>query len=387
MELLLAGSLALLAYAYAGYPLLAGLLARIAPRPHQRGAIEPDVSLVILAYNEERALARKLENTLALDYPREKLEIVVASDGSTDRTDEITGSFSGRGVRLFRAEDHPGKSGTTSRVVPTLRGEILVFSDATGLYGRGALRALVQGFADPEVGAVSGRVVYRYQGSAAAEGFRAYQRLVVFSRRAESEWGTETSVSGSISALRRSLFRAIPPHLDYDFAHPLHVAQAGLRTVYEADATSEEEARERAGSEFRARVRMAILAWSFVPYWLRGLPELRGATYLFQFVSHKLLRWSSPLLLIALLLSSARLASTSGFARALFVAQLLLYAGAAAGYLLPARGALARVLGPPLFFATINLAFLLGLLRALSGARIGPWETARDQNLSPPEPR
>jgi cellulose synthase/poly-beta-1,6-N-acetylglucosamine synthase-like glycosyltransferase len=381
---LLVASLSLLLYVYAGYPLLASLLARAARRPVRKAPGEPHVSLVIVAYNEERDLARKLENTLALDYPSERLEIVVASDGSTDRTDEIASDFAARGVRVFRADDHPGKSGTTSRVVPTLRGEILVFSDATGMYAPDALRALVANFADPEVGAVSGRVIYRYRGSAAAEGFRAYQRMVVAARSAESEWGTETSVSGSICAVRRELFLAIPPHLDYDFAHPLHVAQAGLRTVYEAAAISEEQARERAGSEFQARVRMAVLAFSFVPYWLRALPRVRRAGYLFQFVSHKLLRWLAPLPLLGLLISSASLATSSSLARALLAAQVALYAAAAGALLLPDRARLARLLGPPLFFVTIHAAFLWGLLRWLLGVRVGPWQPEREPRKTLP---
>ncbi len=164
MEALLYTSLALLAYTYAGYPLLAGLLALLAPRPHRREPIEPEVSLVIVAYDEERDIARKLENSFALDYPSDKLEIVVASDGSTDRTDEIVRGFEDRGVRLFRADDHPGKSGTTSRVAETLRGEILIFSDATGEYDPGVVRSFVRNFADPSVGAATGRVLYRYGG-------------------------------------------------------------------------------------------------------------------------------------------------------------------------------------------------------------------------------
>ena len=138
------------------------------------------------------------------------------------------------------------------------------------------VRAFVCNFADPSVGAATGQVTYRYGGSAASEGFRIYQRLVVFARQAESVWGTETSVSGSICAIRRELFRPIPEWLDFDFCHPLHVAQAGLRTVYEAGARSREEARERSDSEFTARVRMGIFAYSFIPYLLRGLGRVRS---------------------------------------------------------------------------------------------------------------
>ncbi len=368
----------LLTYVYAGYPLLSGLLARIAARPHRRDAIEPSVSLIILAYNEERDIAAKLENSLALDYPSDKLEIVVASDGSEDRTDEIVRGFADRGVRLFRADEHPGKTGTTNRVVPGTQGEILVFSDATGVYGHDALRALVRNFADPEVGAVSGRVTYTYGGSASAEGFDAYQKLVVFARKADGEWGTETSTSGSITAIRRELFRPIPSQLDFDMANPLHVALAGRRTVYEPEATSGEEAREEAASEFGARVRMAVFAFSFLPYLLSHLRECQNRRYVFQMLSHKVLRWLSPFLLLGLLASSALLASQSTLAVCALTAQLLFYALAGAGYLMQgSRGLIARATGIPLFFVTINLAFLVGGMRWLRGERIGTWKPER----------
>lgn len=379
MDALLVTLLCLLGYAYAGYPLLAFALARVAARPHRRETIEPTVSLVIVAYNEERDIAAKLENALALDYSGDKLEIVVASDGSADRTDEIVRGFADRGVKLFRADEHPGKAGTTNRVAETLTGDILVFSDATGAYTPGALRALVRNFADPTVGAVTGRVTYRYGDSTVAEGFRAYQRLVVFARSAESEWGTETSTSGSISALRSSLFRPIPPHLDFDFCHPLHVAMAGLRTVYEADAISEEEAREHSGSEFAARVRMAMLAYSFVPYLFANLGRVRSPLYLFQILSHKLMRWLAPVLLVTLLTVSGLAAPTSTFAGLLLLAQLVFYGCAVLAYLTQARipRPAARLLGPPLFFTTIHLAFLVGLLRTLRGRRLTTWSPDR----------
>ncbi len=377
MDALLYTSLVLLAYTYAGYPLLAGLLAWLVPRPHRREPIEPPVSVVIVAHNEERDISRKLDNTLALDYPPDKLEIVVASDGSTDRTDEIVRSYAERGVRLFRAEDHPGKSATTSRVAETTSGEILIFSDATGVYDAGVVRSFVRNFADPSVGAATGRVLYRYGGSTASEGFRSYQRLVVFARRAESIWGTETSVSGSICAIRRQVFRPIPPHLDFDLCHPLHVAQAGLRTVYEADATSLEDAREQARAEFAARVRMGLLAYSFVPYLLAGLPRVKSPAYLFQVLSHKLLRWSAPLLLVLLLASSVLAAPGSPTAQLILALQVALYAAAALGFALPRRGALARLLGVPLFFVTIHLAFLFGLGRFLRGERLAAWNPDR----------
>jgi cellulose synthase/poly-beta-1,6-N-acetylglucosamine synthase-like glycosyltransferase len=381
VEGLLYASAALLFYTYAGYPILAGILALLAPRPHRRAPIEPTVSLIILAHDEEDALPAKLENALALDYPADRLEIIVASDGSTDRTDEIAQSHAARGVKLVRAPDHPGKTETTNRAVASARGEILVFSDATGSYNRGALRALVASFADPEVGAVSGRVVYDYPSAASAQGFRAYQRWIVWARRAEALWGTETSVSGSISALRRSAFEPLPRHLDFDMAHPLHAALHGLRTVYEPDALSREEARATARSEFDARVRMSLFAFGFVPYVLARIRSAAFsrdlALYVFQFCSHKLSRWISPLWLPLLALSSSALVASSPLAAVLLAIQVGVYASAALALCMPAGKRASALLGATLFFVTLHAAFAVGLWRYLCGQRAGAWRPER----------
>jgi cellulose synthase/poly-beta-1,6-N-acetylglucosamine synthase-like glycosyltransferase len=368
---------ALLAYTFVGYPLLVRLLARFAPRPYAPAPCEPTVSFLIAAYNEEAVIAGKLENTLALDYPAGKLEIVVASDGSTDGTHAVVARFAERGVRLFVPEGHLGKTGTANAAVPTTRGEILVFSDATGMYNREALRALVRSFADPLVGAVTGRVLYRYDESATAQGFAAYQRLVVPQRRAESVFGSETSVSGSIHALRRERFEPAPPELSFDIVHPLHVALAGQRTVYEADATSLEDARSRPEDEFRSRVRIAVRMWSFVPYLLPRLPRCRDRMYVFQVISHKLLRWlSAPLL--ALAAASAALLATRGGVSVLPLLALAFAAGAAAlGWLAARLGRSAGPFAAALVFATLELAYLVGLARWLRGARFAGWRPER----------
>jgi len=373
----LAACAVLLGYAFAGYPLLVRALARLRPRSLSPAGIEPTVSFLIAAYNEEAVIAKKLENTLALDYPREKLEIVVASDASTDGTHAVVRGFAERGVRLFVPAGHLGKTGTANAAVPTTRGEILVFSDATGMYNPEALRALVRNFADPGVGAVTGRVLYRYDESATAQGFAAYQRLVVPQRRAESVFGTETSVSGSIHALRRERFGAAPPELSFDIVHPLHVAMAGQRTVYEDGATSLEEARSRPEDEFRSRVRIAVRMWSFVPYLLPRLPRCRDRMYVFQVLSHKLLRWLSAPLLALAVVSAALLAARGG----LWLLPLAVLGSAAAaaalGWLAARLGRSAGPFAAALVFATLELAYLVGLARWLRGARFAGWRPER----------
>jgi cellulose synthase/poly-beta-1,6-N-acetylglucosamine synthase-like glycosyltransferase len=371
MEWLLGACAGLLTYTYLGYPVLAAALARLWPRPIWLAPIEPSVSLVIVARNEERELGGKLESALALDYPREKLEIVVASDGSTDRTDAIAAGFAPRGVGLLRAADHPGRTETANRAVETTRGEILVFSDATGQYDRGALRALVRNFADPEVGAASGRVVYRYARSAAAQGFRAYEWLNLFTRSAENAWGSETSVNGSLCAVRRENFTPLPAYLDFELAHPLHVALGGRRTVFESEAIANELARADTASEFEARVRMAAEAYGFLPYLLTRLLRCRSPSYLFQIVSHKLARWLAPFALVGLLYASSALAAEHGLAALLLALQLGFYTASTLALVLPAAAAerAPLLLGVPLFFVTLQLGSLVGFARWLGGRR------------------
>ena len=370
-------ALVFLAYTYVGYPLLTAVLARVASRPVRQGAIEPTVSFLIAAHNEEKDIAWKIEETLALDYPADRREVIVVSDGSTDRTDAIVESYADRGVKLFRPEGHPGKTESANQAVPTTTGEILIFSDATGHYNRECIRALVRNFADPTVGLVSGRVTYQYGTSETASGFRAYQSFVTAARRSEARFGTQTSVSGSIHAIRRELFRPAPTALSFDMVHPLHVAVAGYRTVYEFDATSEEESREAPEAEFRARVRIAVRAFTFLPYLLARLPRCRHAAYPFQMVSHKVLRWLSPGFLLLLAASSLVLAPTSRIAAALFVAQVVVYLLAAVGWAQRGTGRTSKATAVPLFFATINLAFAVGFVRWARGERFGTWTTER----------
>src|SRR5438105_15336871 len=173
-------SLLLVAYAYAGYPVLIFILSRLFHRPVHKAEITPKVSLIITAYNEERDIAAKLDNTLALDYPADKLEIIVASDCSSDRTDDIARSFAARGVRLHRQAERWGKTAAQNSAVELARGDVLLFSDATTLYERDVLRALAPNFADPSVGCVAGRLVY--VDAAASSGGRG----------AKSYWGYET---------------------------------------------------------------------------------------------------------------------------------------------------------------------------------------------------
>ena len=192
-------SAAALGYTYVGYPLLLLIMSRLRPREVRRGAFEPSVSVIVTAYNEERDLAAKLENTLVLDYPRELLEIIVASDCSTDRTDEIARTFADRGVRLVRQTKRLGKTAAQNMAVAEARGEIILFSDATSHYEKEVLHAIMPSFADPTVGCVAGRLIYVDPAeSRVGRGARSYWSYETFLKRHESRVCSLIGASGCL---------------------------------------------------------------------------------------------------------------------------------------------------------------------------------------------
>jgi cellulose synthase/poly-beta-1,6-N-acetylglucosamine synthase-like glycosyltransferase len=384
---LLALSIGGLAATYVLYPLAATVLgARRARSAGPAGAPapgrEPFVSFIACAFNEEEAIAAKIENTLALDWPADRFELIVASDCSADRTDAIVAGWPDPRVRLVRNAERGGKTATTNLAVRAARGEILVFSDATGRYNREAIRELVAPFADPSVGAVSGRVVYRYADTATARGFRLYQRWVVAQRRAEPGLHTLTSVSGSIHAVRREAFEPVPAHLSYDMTVPALVAMHGLRCAYASGATSEEVARLGAREEFAARVRIAVRAYAYLAWLWSERARVRDRRFLVQLFFHKILRWFSVHLLALALASHALLAALVGGTVAWLLvphAGLWLAAGA-----LALAGDRVRLPGsaPLLLFATVNAAYAVGFTRWLRGARMATWTPDRAAETS-----
>ncbi|MBM4386528.1 MAG: glycosyltransferase, partial [Deltaproteobacteria bacterium] len=323
----------------------------------------PRVSFVIIAHNEEKAISEKLENTLSLDYPQDRFEVIVASDGSTDATNEIVQKFAGRGVRLFAPEKRVGKTPITNMVARECNGEILVFSDATGEFSKNAVKSLVKSLYLPSVGCATGRVAYRYSGSSVDEGFRTYQNRLVPLRRVESDFHTEVSVSGSIHAVRKEHFSEIPSHLPADLHLPYTIARQGLRTVYVDDAVSVEETRKEAGREYNGRVRAAILAYSFVNFLKNHRGEIEDGRYLFQVFSHKVMRWFMPQALLALLVSSLFLSVFIKFFWIVFLTQALFYLTAFLSHTLSGRFKLPPITGVPLFFTISNIAFLEGFFR------------------------
>ena len=367
-------SVALLAYVYLGYPVLLRLIVFVrGPRPVRKADITPTVSLVISAYNEAAVIRGKLQNALALDYPREQLQIVVVSDASSDSTDEIVREYRDRNVTLVRRDERQGKTAGLNHVVPTLRSDIVVFSDANAMYQPDALRKLARNFADSAVGCVTGEARYLSQGRAAADrGERAYWDYEIQIKRMETAVGSMVGGDGKIYAIRRDLWRALPNNAINDFLNPLQIVEAGWRGVYEAEAICHEETAGAIRSEYRRRVRIVSRSWRAVFQAAGVLNPLRVGLFAWSVVSHKVLRWLSGLFSVVVAAGLVYVAVTVTGRQPMFGVGALAVAAVAA-----ATGPGRRLLALGAYFVVINAASLVGVARGTFGSVSGVWTTPR----------
>jgi cellulose synthase/poly-beta-1,6-N-acetylglucosamine synthase-like glycosyltransferase len=376
-------SLLLLGYVYAGYPALLRLVVALrGARRVARQPATPRLTLVISAYNEAAVIRQKLENAVALDYPREALEIVVISDASTDATDAIVSEFVDRGVVLHRQPERLGKTAGLNRVVPMLSGEIIVFSDANAMYNPDALRKITRNFADPRVGCVTGEARYLPGGGAAADlGERAYWDYEMQIKRLETALGSMVGGDGAIYAIRRSLWRELPENAINDFLNPLQIVAAGWRGVYEPEAVCHEETAGGSRTEYRRRVRIVSRSWRAVFQVPAVLNPFRVGLFAWSVFSHKVLRWLSGAFAILGAIGATALALDVA---ALWPMSVPLAVAAGAAALAFRRGRrLAALLG---YFAIINIASLVGVFKGSLGQVSGVWTTPRQSDRAVPSP-
>jgi cellulose synthase/poly-beta-1,6-N-acetylglucosamine synthase-like glycosyltransferase len=322
------GSLGAIAWTQAGYPVAAAALARLRGRPVRKREATPSVTLIVAAHNEEGVIERRLDNLLALDYPTELLEIVVASDASTDNTDEVVESVAARQprVRLLRCL-RGGKVAAQNLAVRDTTAEIVAFSDANAQWKPDALRRLVRNFSDPDVAYVCGGHFYEAADGTNREG--TYWRYEAWLRRSESALGSITGGIGPIYAVRRSDYVDVDPRFGHDLALPYLMVQRGRRAVFEPEAVAWEKPSRDIEDEYRRKVRMFEHCWLIV---LRGKMLRRlGPTYFLEILSHRHLRYASGLLHIALLGSSIALVREGLVYQLALAAQLLLLLAAACG--------------------------------------------------------
>jgi len=373
-QIVLILSLAGLCYVYFGYPLVVYLLARQRSAPVAKRPCEPAVTVLVAAYNEAASIAGTITNKLTLDYPPDKLEIIVVSDGSTDGTDRLVEDFRGRNVRLLRQEPRAGKTSALNLAVPLALGEIIVFSDANSLYDPMALRRMVVNFADSRVGYVTGKMIYTNpDGTSIGDGCSAYMKYENFLRAAESELGSVVGVDGGIDAMRKELYR--PMNIDQlpDFVQPLKVVEQGYRVVYEPEALLKEPALKTSRDEYRMRVRVSLRAfWAL--YDMRHLLFLRNNLFFsWQLWSHKVLRYFCFVFLLAAFCSNFLLIGSGGIYTLFFILQGVFYGAALVTPVLEARGYASWIFDFVRYFILLNLACGQAFLKFLFRQKQVTW--------------
>jgi cellulose synthase/poly-beta-1,6-N-acetylglucosamine synthase-like glycosyltransferase len=318
------GSLGALAWTHALYPAAAALAARARTRPVAKDdGYLPSVAVIVTAYNEEESIERRLENLRGLDYPPELLEIVVTSDASTDRTEELA---EGAGARVIR-NPRGGKVAAQDAAVRATEAEVVAFSDANATWAPDALRKLVRNLADPQVAYVCGRLRLDTPGGSNQEG--VYWRYELLTRASESRLGSVTAGNGAIYALRRADYVEVDPRFGHDLSLPYLMPQRGRRAVYEPEALALERPTPTNEGEYRRKVRMFEHSWLIV---LRGrMLRRQPPGYLLALVSHRHLRYASGLLHLVLLGSSLALLGRGTVYAAVLGLQLGLLAAALAG--------------------------------------------------------
>jgi cellulose synthase/poly-beta-1,6-N-acetylglucosamine synthase-like glycosyltransferase len=376
-RILLAVLAGLIFYVYAGYPLLLVAIGALCRRRNPAPQFTPTISVLIAAYNEQESIGAKIEQTLALDYPADRLEVLVLSDCSTDRTDEIVSSFSDSRVRLVRIPERHGKTHAQNEGVKVAKGEVLIFSDATTVYHSQALRYLAGNYVDPAVGAVTGCNRYFDAEGDSPTGmgtvmFWNYENIV---KTMQSRIHTLSGCVGCIYSVRKRAYTELADDVISDLVQPLWVIQKGYRVVFEDRALAYEETTQTTREEFAMRVRVVTRA-------VRGLmsvPELfkpwRHPWIAFQLISHKVMRWMIPFFLLGAYLSSA-FAGGGRWIQLTLLLQTAFYAIALVSLWIPLHRAW-KLLGIPLYFCTINAAALLSVIELCRGRKYVVWQTVR----------
>ena len=380
LALLFWSSLFLLFWTYFGYPLLMLLWSKIAPLPIEKDDVLPSVTLLIPAYNEADVIARKLDNTVALTYPKDKLQVLVVDDGSTDGTTDIIQSYADRGITLLRQPQRGGKMGAVNMGFANAEGEFVVLSDASPDYEAGAIQTLVRGFADETVGVIVGTLAVWDSTRGVAKQAGLYWKYERALRKWESNTGSTVAVHGNMFAMRRKLFKPLAAGtVNDEFSLAMETIRQGYRVVYEPDALSYDDASTSMGDEFNRRAR--INAGRYQALFGAGYLNAPNLNMTFRLFSHKLLRPLSPIfMLLALLLNILLVALLTGedvvwLYGLLLAGQLAFYALAWLGGVFEKRGYRKVIFfSVPYFFVSSNLAALVGFWRWLRGSQRVTWQ-------------
>ncbi|KHE90856.1 MAG: glycosyltransferase family 2 protein [Candidatus Scalindua rubra] len=367
-------------YVYCGYPIMLSLLSCLFSKPVRQGHLEPKVTIIITAYNEEKNIRQRIENCMDLNYPKEKLEIIVASDCSTDNTDKIVKDYKMAGVVLCRLKSRGGKTLAQNTAVLIATGEIIIFTDATTHCRGNMIVSIVRNFADEEVGCVAGRLKYYSEGSldsSVSGGEGLFWRYENFMKKKESLVSSIIGADGPLYAIRKGLYVPLRDYVISDLVVPLKIVSQRYRSVYEPNAIALEKSTTLSKSEIKYRCRVVLRGCRGIWEVKELLNPFKYGIFTLQIFSHKLLRWFVPILLVLAYISNVCLVDKHILYTLFYVMQSVFYLFALIGYGLERKGKNVRLFATPFYFCIANLGVLWGLALFFSGRKLITWDTSR----------
>lgn len=375
-------SIILICYTYFIYPVVITILSLFIRKKVYKRDIEPAVSLLITAYNEEKNIGKKIENSLGINYPSDKFEIIVASDGSDDETDNIVRSYQNNDrnihVRLHRVEGRVGKTATQNSAIKICKGDIIIFSDAASIYDKESIGAIVRNYADENVGAVSG--MYEYVNTekvSAGKGTSLFWDIENYIKKRQTKIRTITGCCGCIYSVRRDLYEDLPAEIISDLVEPLKIVEKGYRIVFEPMAIAYEDIAGKTRDEFKMRIRVIVRGIKGMLY-MKKLYNLKKYPFIaFQLISHKVIRWLVPFFCIFIFITSIMLSKHSSLYAFLLYSQIIFYIFAIIGYMNEKKKKSSKIFYIPLYFCIVNLASLISIFKVIKGENIITWETKR----------
>lgn len=375
-------SLLAILYAYVGYPAILWVVSRFGRLREMSGAGQdahlPSVTMIVSAYNEEKVIGEKIGNTLSLDYPSELLEIVVVSDGSSDRTGKIALEFANRGVLLRHYEGRIGKTACLNRTLPLAAGGIIVFSDANSTYEKGALRALVRPFQDSTVGFVTGWTRYGSgEDISAADSLGLYSKLELITKELESRLGSCIGADGAIFAIRKELYLPLKDHDINDFVIPLSITLQGYRGVLQREAICFEQGAGSSKGEFYRQVRITNRTIRAIVNYRQLLNPFKFGVFSLELFSHKVCKFLVPPFMVALFVSNLLLAERGGVFLLALMAQGIFYLVASASALVSRTGLLSRIAEAARTFVVVNAAITLAWVKYFQGETYTTWSPTK----------
>ena len=370
-------SLSFISYTYLGYPLVLRLISYFFSVPVKKAAYNPLATLLISVYNEEKVIAEKIENSLALDYPKDQLEIIIVSDASTDRTDEIASSYANYGLKILRNEVRIGKTSCLNKAVPEAKGDIIIFSDANSVYDKSSIREIVANFADSRVGCVTGFTKYfSEESNAMVESVGLYASLEKKTKELESRLGSCVGADGAIFAIRKKLYQTLKATDINDFVIPLQVVSKGYRTILEGDAFCYEKTAKDSQGEFLRQVRITNRTLRAIFNNKELFNVYRYKLFSFNLFSHKLFKFMAPFSLIIMFLSNLVLAGRTLFFNLFLIFQVIFY-GLAMLEKERESGPLIKLISVCRTFVIVNIAILKGWITYCKGEDFTTWKTDR----------